>query len=236
MVLSEAEAERQLAALRQEREKLDRTIAELTLFLDLGRRLTTTVGIGQATAETASPGPQSRSPIPGATTSQFATNLVAEPADDPVARAALLHRLGRENAATAPMKPVTRSDDPLTAAGAAPARSGGSGTAAPPVSPAGPPAADAPPRAGEAELSEGVVARRYGRALIAAALEALHAAGRPLHASEILAALSARGFALPGHDPVAALNTRLWKRSGAGGPLRRLGDAVYALAEDGTET
>ena len=80
-------------------------------------------------------------------------------------------------------------------------------------------------------LSEGVLARRYGRALIEAAIAILEGAGRPLHASEIFSALSERGFALPGQDPVAALNTRLWKRSGPGGPLRRLGEAVYALGE-----
>ncbi len=42
-------------------------------------------------------------------------------------------------------------------------------------------------------------------------------------------------FELPGHDPVAALNTRLWKRSGPGGPLKRLGEAVYAPAEEEDE-
>ncbi|MEA1834680.1 winged helix-turn-helix domain-containing protein [Methylobacterium durans] len=77
-----------------------------------------------------------------------------------------------------------------------------------------------------------VAARRYGRALIAASLAVLEEAGRPLHASEILEGIARRGFILPGQDPVAALNTRLWKRSGTGGPVRRLGEAVYALAEE----
>ncbi len=77
-----------------------------------------------------------------------------------------------------------------------------------------------------------VAARRYGRALIAAALAALAEADRPLHAGEILERIGRQGFVLPGQDPVAALNTRLWKRSGPGGPVRRLGEAVYALAED----
>ncbi|WP_336491247.1 winged helix-turn-helix domain-containing protein [Methylobacterium nigriterrae] len=76
-----------------------------------------------------------------------------------------------------------------------------------------------------------VAARRYGRAVIEAALGVLEEAGRPLHAGEILARLARQGFTLPGQDPVAALNTRLWKRSGPGGPVRRMGDAVYALAE-----
>ncbi|GJD78157.1 hypothetical protein NBEOAGPD_1371 [Methylobacterium gregans] len=57
-----------------------------------------------------------------------------------------------------------------------------------------------------------------------------------MHAGEILEHLAARGFGVPGQDPVAALNTRLWKRSGPGGPLRRLGDAVYDRAgEPGPE-
>lgn len=77
-----------------------------------------------------------------------------------------------------------------------------------------------------------VGARRYGRALAEAACGILVRAGRPMHAGEILEALVAEGFAVPGQDPVAALNTRLWKRAGPHGPLRRLGDAVYAPALD----
>lgn len=74
-------------------------------------------------------------------------------------------------------------------------------------------------------------ARRYGRALVEAACDVIAQAGRPLHAGEILEHLVARGFTVPGRDPVAALNTRLWKRATADGPLRRLGEASYALAE-----
>ncbi|WP_375464168.1 winged helix-turn-helix domain-containing protein [uncultured Methylobacterium sp.] len=77
--------------------------------------------------------------------------------------------------------------------------------------------------------------RRYGRALVEAARAVLARAGRPMHAGEILEALVADGFTVPGQDPVAALNTRLWKRSGVDGPLRRLGDAVYALAVPGPD-
>lgn len=77
-----------------------------------------------------------------------------------------------------------------------------------------------------------VAARRHGRALVAAAVNLLHEAGRPLHAGEILQGLTALGFDLPGHDPVAALNTRLWKRAVPGGPLKRLGEAVYAPADE----
>ncbi|TGD98041.1 winged helix-turn-helix domain-containing protein [Methylobacterium nonmethylotrophicum] len=77
----------------------------------------------------------------------------------------------------------------------------------------------------------GAAARREGRRLIAAAEEILAGAGRPMHAAEIWERLAARGLTLPGHDPVAALNTRLWKRAqGSGSVFRRLGDAVYGLA------
>ncbi|MCG5248318.1 winged helix-turn-helix domain-containing protein [Methylorubrum extorquens] len=108
--------------------------------------------------------------------------------------------------------------------------------AAPPAPPSAAPErppvpAFAVPVEGEAGLSETVLARRYGRALIEAVLAVLEEAGRPMHASEILARISEQGFSLPGQDPVAALNTRLWKRSGPGGPLKRLGDAVYAPAD-----
>ncbi|MFC5556582.1 hypothetical protein [Methylobacterium iners] len=60
-------------------------------------------------------------------------------------------------------------------------------------------------------------------------------AHQPLHARDILDRLTAQGFTLPGIDPVAALNTRLWKRSGPGGPLRRLGDAVYTVEAPGAQ-
>ena len=76
-------------------------------------------------------------------------------------------------------------------------------------------------------------ARQRGRAVIAACVAILRAADRPMHAGEILEQLRVSGFVLPGADPVASLNTRLWKRSGAGGPFRRLGDAIYDLARDG---
>lgn len=76
----------------------------------------------------------------------------------------------------------------------------------------------------------GGAARREGRRLIEAAEEILSAAGRPMHAAEIWERLAARGLTLPGHDPVAALNTRLWKRAQGGAVFRRLGDGVYGLA------
>ena len=143
MFPNEDEVEAALAALRRQRDALDRQIADHALYLELGRRL----GAGA-----------SRSPV------------AAEPRP--------------------PVEPEARPGEDIAAA------------------------------------------RRHGRALVAAALDILHEAGRPLHAGEILPGLTARGFDLPGHDPVAALNTRLWKRSGPGGPLRRLGDAVYAPSEE----
>lgn len=175
MGLSEAQAEARLAELRRRRDAIEREIADLVLYLELGRRLAGPPGQGGAEAS-------------------------GEREGDPA---------------------LPRPAPPLPAA--EPVR------AAPPSPPpADPPAAR--PEAGP-RLSETVQARRYGRALIEAALATLEEAGRPLHASEIWARLSDQGFALPGADPVAALNTRLWKRSGPGGPLRRLGDAVYAPAE-----
>jgi HB1, ASXL, restriction endonuclease HTH domain len=85
----------------------------------------------------------------------------------------------------------------------------------------------APP---EPAVPAGAAARREGRRLIETAEEILAAAGRPMHAAEIWEQLAARGLTLPGHDPVAALNTRLWKRAQGGAVFRRLGDAVYGLA------
>ena len=180
MVLSEAEALARLEALRRQRDAIERQIADLLLYLDLGRRLG-----GPAAAAQPSPDARADAPIP-----------VPEPTPQPA-----------QAPAAAPPAPPS----------AAPER---------------PPApAFAVPVEGEVGLSETVLARRYGRALIEAVLAVLEEAGRPMHASEILARISEQGFSLPGQDPVAALNTRLWKRSGPGGPLKRLGEAVYAPAD-----
>lgn len=83
---------------------------------------------------------------------------------------------------------------------------------------------------GSEDSSERTSARRRGRALLEAALALLEEAGRPMHAGDILNELTERGFAVPGRDPVAALNTRLWKRAVRGGRLRRLGDALYEVS------
>ncbi|MCY1643568.1 winged helix-turn-helix domain-containing protein [Methylorubrum sp. SL192] len=180
MVLSEAEALARLEALRRQRDAIERQIADLLLYLDLGRRLG-----GPAAPAQPSPDARADAPIP-------VQEPTLQPAQAPVA---------------APPAPPA----------AAPER--------PPVP------AFAVPVEGEVGLSETVLARRYGRALIEAVLAVLEEAGRPMHASEILARISEQGFSLPGQDPVAALNTRLWKRSGPGGPLKRLGEAVYAPAD-----
>ncbi len=173
MSLSEQEAEARLAALRRQRETLDRAIADLVLYLELGRRL-----------NAADPGAAPPAPMPSA----------PEPAPEPWPQAV----------AEAPAAAVLRPARPVRRA-------------------------HAPPPVAFAEDPTG--ARQYGRALIEAACAILGEAGGPLHARDIHDALIARGFAIPGRDPVAALNTRLWKRSGEGGPLRRHGEAVYGLAE-----
>lgn len=150
MFLTEAEAEARLSDLYRERARIERAIADLTLFLDIGRRISEPSG---------GAGDGRRDPAP-----------VAPPPD-------------------------SASEEPA-------GESGG-------------------------DRSQ---ARREGRLLMEAASEILEEAGRPLHAAEILEGLTLRGLSVPGIDPVAALNTRLWKRSGPDGPFQRLGEAVYALA------
>lgn len=176
MSLSEQEAEERLAALRRQREALDREIADLVLYLELGRRL------------------HAGSPRPP-----------APPAEAPAGFPASLPGPGRPVSAEASAPRISEAAVP-------------------------PRRAQAPQPVAFAEDPTG--ARRYGRALVEAACAVIAGAGRPLHAREIHDALVARGFAIPGRDPVAALNTRLWKRSGEGGPLRRHGEAVYGLVEE----
>jgi hypothetical protein len=200
MGLSEAQAEARLADLRRRRDALEREIADLVLYLELGRRLAGPAGQGDTDRST----------------------------DRNLDRGSDGDRSEDRNG-PAPARPPA---EPVRAPAPPPAPRAPAAFASPP--PSLPPVpADAPVmrREGEPGLSETVQARRYGRALIEAALAILEEAGRPLHASEIWARLAERDFALPGADPVAALNTRLWKRSGPGGPLRRLGEAVYAPGE-----
>lgn len=206
MGLSEAEIEARLALLRRQREALDREIADLVLYLELGRRLA-------ASRSAARPEPV---PVPE-TAPDRGSVLPASPADSPPP--------------PGPVGPETRSG-PVSGADAAPRGDGvvgarpGPRSAQPPGPAFGPGAI--PPAIAFAEDAAG--ARRYGRAVVQAACAAIARAGRPLHAAEILEVLAGQGFTLPGRDPVAALNTRLWKRSGPGGPLSRVGEATYALA------
>jgi HB1, ASXL, restriction endonuclease HTH domain len=204
MGLSDAEIEMRLAALRRQREALDREIADLVLYQELGRRL----GAVRAGADTHGPD--------------------AEPGSAPISDQTRA-RDTRPAPHPAPARAVPADPAPVAT------RTSGQG-----IAPTGWPAsglseARATPEAIPPAIAftEDVAgARRYGRALVEAACTALARAGRPLHAAEILDILSAQGFTLPGRDPVAALNTRLWKRSGPGGPLRRVGEATYALAAD----
>lgn len=186
MGLSEAEIEARLAALRRQREALDREIADHVLYLELGRRLR---GPGML-------GPEASGSMP---------NRPRDFAPEETSR----------DESRRPVEPPQRALDPTD-----PERNRARAQAS---------AGHIPPAV--AFETDPVAARRYGRALVEAALAVLAASGRPMHAGEILEALVARGFGVPGPDPVAALNTRLWKRAGAGGPLRRLGEAVYAPAD-----
>lgn len=89
------------------------------------------------------------------------------------------------------------------------------------------------PASGPADqaLTPRIVARARGRELVGEAVAILRAQGRPMHAAELVPLLADRGHTLPGHDPVAALNTRLWKRARTGRYVVRHGDAVYAAGE-----
>ena len=198
MGLSEDEIEARLAALRRQREALDREIADLALYLELGRRLSSTGMIPDPPHRPASPETRER-PVPAPPEREqpaFPARVAARVAARIVPRAA------------APTAPRTEPRSPS-------------------CSETGDPPGAIPPPVAFTEDAAG--ARRYGRAVVQAACAAIAQAGRPLHAAEILEILLQQGFTLPGRDPVAALNTRLWKRTGPGGPLRRLGEATYAL-------
>lgn len=195
MGLSDAEIEARLAVLRRQRDALDREIADLVLYLELGRRLRGEAGPaadgregggGTRSEPTIVPPPRRRDAAPaapsaGPPTPAFEVPEPPEPWADPGPDAS-----GRRRGGAIP-PPIPFTED---AAGA----------------------------------------RRYGRALVAAACAAIAQAGRPLHAAELLSLLLEQGFTVPGRDPVAALNTRLWKRAGPNGPLRRVAEATYALA------
>ncbi|MGE8131096.1 hypothetical protein ACQKQD_29360 [Methylobacterium sp. NPDC080182] len=204
MALSDSEIAARLAALRRQREALDREIADLVLYQELGRRL----AAGGADARP-DPAPKPEPPA----------GPRRDPADEPPR--------GRD------VRDVleARSGSLADAAGAAPGHWGArAGPAARSAGAPGPVGAAGPIPPAIAFTEDAAGARRYGRAVVQAACAAIARAGRPLHAAEILEVLAGQGFTLPGRDPVAALNTRLWKRSGPGGPLNRVAEATYALA------
>ena len=76
-----------------------------------------------------------------------------------------------------------------------------------------------------------VAARAEGRRLFDAVLSILDEVGRPMHARDLVERLAARDFAPPGREPVAALNTQVWKRARTDSRLVRHGDAIYAAAD-----
>ncbi|MHB2207703.1 hypothetical protein [Methylobacterium sp. CM6257] len=209
MGLSEAEIEARLAVLRRQREALDREIADMVLYLELGRRLG---AVGTVPDPRGDGGPAPAGEVLGQRTG-------AEPV--PLRDAASPQPAGTWS--PPPVRPGPPLDEvPVPRGG----RISGRRSELPADGQAAP--GTIPPAIAFTEDAAG--ARRYGRALVNAACGAITEAGRPLHAAEILEILLARGFTLPGRDPVAALNTRLWKRAGPGGPLRRVGEATYALA------
>ncbi|AWN37310.1 HTH domain-containing protein [Methylobacterium radiodurans] len=232
MVPSEAEIEARLAELRRRREAIDREIADHLLYLELGRRLRSGTVAGGG--------------LPGLEAGALPASRSSEPAVPAQSRGGETGPAGHASDHDVAGSGAERSIVPPGSASVRPDPWGGAPDAALNWSPAQPLPAAPPPRAAPAGTpprpgpagapppvsfdEDPAAARRYGRALVEAAVAVLAEAGRPMHAGEILERLAARGFGVPGQDPVAALNTRLWKRSGPGGPLRRLGDAVYDRA------
>lgn len=219
MGLSEQTIEARLSALRRRREAIDREIADLLLYLELGRRLSG----AETPADDAPPAARGIEADAPAGEDRGRPRSTAHGADaarrDPPP-------------ATPPPDHASRMPAPADPPFApAPAAGGRRGRPPPAPDPARTRAGEGTRPPAVAFAQDPTAARRYGRALIAAACAAIAQAGRPLHAGEILERLVARGFTVPGRDPVAALNTRLWKRATPGGPLRRLGEASYALAE-----
>ncbi|MHC2106860.1 hypothetical protein [Methylobacterium sp. CM6246] len=216
MGLSEQDIEARLSALRRQREAIDREIADLVLYLELGRRLSGAQG-GPAVAD---PGrgdgpdravqpPLRQAPAARAAAAETGRSDIAQPSARPAWTDLEDAEAGPVGLQAVPQRRELQSLEPQRLE--------------PEAGPNGIPLAIA-------FTEDAAGARRYGRALVEAACGAILAAGRPLHAGEILEILLARGFTLPGRDPVAALNTRLWKRSGPGGPLLRVAEATYALA------
>ncbi|MBP1184106.1 HTH domain-containing protein [Methylobacterium sp. PvR107] len=217
MSLSESAIVARLAALRSQREALDREIADLVLYLELGRRLSAAGTISDPSPQPAPPERDRRdpAPAPGRAPGQAAVGR-----SDPAA----LLPFGQAT-------PSLRGPEAPPAVSSAPRSTARSDAPSEFHPEAGRPPGAIPPPVAFTDDAAG--ARRYGRAVVQAACAAIAQAGRPLHAAEILEVLLKQGFILPGRDPVAALNTRLWKRTGTGGPLCRVGEATYALAAPG---
>jgi hypothetical protein len=231
--LSESEITARLAALRRQREALDREIADLVLYLELGRRLGAAGMIPDPAPRPArSDDPREAAPAPSRLPSQLPSR---PPSPDP-SRVPDQAAVGRSDPADDPVPvpraapPVRSSERPSAVLSEAWPQAWPEAHARTETEDDGPPGAIPPP---VAFTDDAAGARRYGRAVVQAACRAIAQAGRPLHAAEILEVLLKQGFTLPGRDPVAALNTRLWKRTGPGGPLCRVGEATYALAGPG---
>ena len=226
MVLNEETAQARLDALHRERDLIDRAITDLTLYLELGRRLAATPAEHGGVRSEAVHGSSADRDLASAQSSVTRAGIAGQPSSDAGDaegrwRGTLDDLVARSRATIAP-------DRATADVSRRPSREAHDSTLN-----HGPNGADWGDRAGLTsfpEPSEGQIARRRGRVLLEAAMTALEEARRPLHAREIAEILTARGILIPGRDPVAALNTRLWKRTMRGGALRRLGDAVYAIS------
>ena len=194
MGLSEPEIAARLAALRRRREALDREIADLVLYLELGRRLGA-VGMEPP----GSPGPAGQE---------------ADLAPDPLVAGAGRPAPPRDATPVGPGGAPRASPEPRASRGSALPGGAYSESGSQFRSEDRGAAAAIPPAIPFAEDVAG--ARRYGRAVVEAARRAIAEAGRPLHAAEILAVAPRPGLhrAGPGsgggaqHAPVEAVRLR----------------------------
>lgn len=239
-MLTEDAAQARLIELRRQRDALERKIVDLALYLELGRRLASTEMPGaEQPADLSATGDMERDSPPLAPQGVGRTHTIPQNPDG-YSAASPLHagRGGMANDAASFSDCSECSEWKRSSSEDEFSRmSHESGVDRSAHGPA--PALKQNKNASESVPSRDVSlektsARRRGRALLEAALALLEEARRPLHAREILTILSERGFEVAGRDPVAALNTRLWKRAVRGGRLRRLGDAVYQVSESST--
>ncbi len=228
MFPTEADVEKRLAELRRRREEIEAEIGDIERYLELGRRLAwLSAWSGEGAA--APRGPE-------------AHGEGARPAARPIPEVASPSLAVLAPAPSGPAAPEPSAPDPVPPGPAAcvpsdppeprPPRPGEDAEETPRQRPRGalpPPAA--PPVGAPSPGGGRMEARRYGHQLMDAVADALREAGRPLHVSEVYAAVRARGFDLPGRSPVAALNTRLWKRARGGSGIVQDGEATYRLRE-----